>query len=99
MLRFPRRAMSAATLSIVAIVTVVGTQPTFAQGGGGFPGRPSIGAQSYNACVTTDYGTVAAKALGITEAVLRKDLVAGQALQDIATTANVDLATVTAAVQ
>src|SRR5258708_7559208 len=101
MLRFSKRYVSAATMTLVAIVTVLGGQPTYAQGGqGGFPGgRPSIGVQAYNACVTTDYATAAAKALAITPAVLRKDLVAGQALQDIATSANVDPQTVVAAIQ
>jgi len=99
MASFSKRSLSAVSVSLVAVATILGTQPIFAQGGGGgFPGRPSIGAQSYNACIATDYGAVAAKALGLTEAVLRKDLVAGQSLQDIATTANVDLATVTTAV-
>src|SRR5260221_6626011 len=100
MLRFSRRYMVAATMALVATVTGLGEQATCAQGGpGGFPGgRPSIGVQAYNACVTTDYAAVTAKALNITPAVLRKDLVAGQAIQDIATSANVDPQTVLAAV-
>src|SRR5260221_8884760 len=101
MLRFSRRYMVAATMALVATVTGLGEQATCAQGGpGGFPGgRPSIGVQAYNACVTTDYAAVTAKALNITPALLRKDLVAGQAIQDIATSANVDPQTVLAAVQ
>src|SRR5258708_9670711 len=100
MLRFSRRYMVAATMALVATVTVLGEQPTYAQGGpGGFPGgRPSIGVQAYNACVTTDYAAVTAKALNITPALLPKDLVARQAIKDIPTSANVDPPTVLAAV-
>src|SRR5258708_12619560 len=90
MLRFSRRYMVAATMALVATVTVLGEQPTYAQGGpGGFPGgRPSIGVQAYNACLTTDYAAVTAKALNITPAALRKDLVSGRPLTDIPPSAN-----------
>ncbi len=69
-----------------------------AQGAGGFR-RPSIDAQAFNACTTTDYAGLIAKTLNITPATLRKDIVNGQTLQDIATGANVDPQTVVTAYQ
>jgi hypothetical protein len=62
-------------------------------------GRPSIGVQAYNACVTTDYASVAAKALNITSAQLRTDIVQGQTLQQIASGANVSYQTVADTIQ
>lgn len=87
----------AVALIMVAVVTVGGEQPTLAQGP--VQGRPSINAQAFNACTTTDYATIAAKALGITAVELRKGIVGGQTLQDIATGKNVSLQTVVDAIQ
>jgi hypothetical protein len=53
----------------------------------------------YMSCNTTDYASAAATALGITPAELRKDIVSGQSLEDIAKTKKVDLQTVTTALQ
>lgn len=72
--------------------------PSLAQGGGGFR-RPSIDAQAFNACTTTDYAGLIAKTLNVTPATLRKDIVNGQTLQDIATAANVDPQTIVSAYQ
>jgi hypothetical protein len=46
--------------------------------------------QAFNACTTTDYTTIVANAINITPAILRKDVVSGQTLQDIITNANID---------
>ena len=98
MLKFLKGSTLAASMSMmVAVVTVSGTQPTLAQGTP--PGRPSIGVQAFNACTTTNYADTAAKALGITAAVLRKDIVSGQTIQAIATSANVPFQTVSDALQ
>lgn len=76
-------------VAVAAVFAFQGESPTLAQGGGGFR-RPSIDAQAFNACTTTDYASLIAKTLNITPATLRKDIVSGQALQDIVTNANVD---------
>ena len=84
-------------MAMVAVISVWGGQLTMAQGG--FPGRPSIPSQAFNACTTTNYTDIISKALGIASVDLRKDVVNGQSVQDIATSANVDLKTVTDAYQ
>ena len=97
MIRFSKLSIAAAAAAILAVSAGWGAQPSLAQGPRPF-GRPSINAQAFNACTTTNYGDIAAKVLNITAAQLRKDLVSGQTLQDIATSANVPLQTVTDAV-
>src|SRR5258708_30905199 len=92
--------------SLGAIVAMMGVglaltenQTTLAQGGtpGGTTGGFSIGLQDVNACVTGDFAGAVSKALGITPAELRKDVVNGQSLQEIAQSKNVDFATVATA--
>src|SRR5258708_4531006 len=89
--------------SLGAIVAMMGVglaltdnQTTLAQGGtpGGPSGGLSIGLQDVNACVTGDFAGAVSKALGITPAELRKDVVNGQSLQEIGERKNVDFATV-----
>lgn len=81
---------------MAAVIGVSGEQAASAQGQ--FPGRPSINVQAFNACTTTNYGDIAAKALNTTSAAIRKALVGGQTLQQIAAAANVDLKTVSDAI-
>jgi hypothetical protein len=97
MIRFSKNLLLAAALAAIATVMIWGEQPALAQGP--LPGRRSIDAQAFDACTTTNYADIAAKSLGITAAVLRKDIVSGQTLQEIATSANVPLQTVTDALQ
>ncbi len=85
--RLSRLALLVAATAMMGVISV---QPTLAQG----PTRPPIDVQAFNACTTTNYADIAAKALGITAATLRKDIVSGETLQDIATGANVDIQTV-----
>ncbi|HVO41031.1 MAG TPA: hypothetical protein VMT34_00320 [Aggregatilineales bacterium] len=97
-MRISRTFVLATMLVIVGVIVVCGEQPALAQG----PqrgGRPSIDAQAFNACTTTDYASIAAKALNISTADLRKAIVAGQTVQDIAASANVNYQTVADAVQ
>jgi hypothetical protein len=93
--RLPRWSTFALVVAVIASTVVWGEQPTLAQA----PNRPSIDAQAFNACTTTDYASIAAKSLNITPVVLRKDIVGGQTLQQIATAQNVSLQTVVDAVQ
>lgn len=95
--RFSKWFPLAATIAMMAVMTVWGEQQTRAQGP--LSGRPSIAAQAFNACTTTNYADIAAKSLGITAAVLRKDIVSGQTLPEIAASTNVTLQTVTDALQ
>lgn len=95
--KFSRWPLVVGAASIMAASTLLGGQAALAQGQQ--PGRPSIGVQAFNACVTTDYTTVVAKALGITEAELRKDIVAGQSLQDILTARNANAQAIGTALQ
>jgi hypothetical protein len=84
------------SIAVVSVTMAAAlSAPAFAQA----PGfrRPSIDAQAFNACTTTDYTGLIAKALNITPATLRKDIVSGQTLQDIATSANVDIQAVVTA--
>jgi hypothetical protein len=97
MVRNFKKPILATTMAVMAVAMVWGGQTTFAQGG--VPGSLSADAQAFNACTTTSYADVAAKALGITAAELRKDIVNGQTLQDIAKSKNVDVQTVIAAIQ
>src|SRR5258707_4619604 len=83
MLRISHFSVLVATVAILTIITTWGTQPILAQGPQ--PGRRSINAQAFNACTTTNYADIAAKALNITAAELRKDIVSGTTMQDIAT--------------
>lgn len=78
----------AVAMALLATIAAVGSQTTLAQGPR--PGRPSIDAQAFNACTTTDFTGIAAKLLNITPAVLRKDIVDGQTLPEVAKAANVD---------
>jgi hypothetical protein len=96
-MKFFKRPMFAVTAATMAVAMVWGQQTTFAQGAQ--PTAPSSGFAVYNACTATDYAGTAATALGITPAELRKDVVSGQSLQDIATSKNVDLQIVTTALQ
>jgi hypothetical protein len=95
--KFSRLPLLAGAASILAASALLSGQAALAQGRQ--PGRPSVGIQAFNACITTDYADVVAKAIGITAAELRKDIVAGQSLQDIVTAKNVDIQTVVAALQ
>jgi hypothetical protein len=95
--KFSRWPLLAGAASILAASTLLSGQAALAQGRQ--PGRPSIGVQAFNACTATDYGDVVAKAIGITAAELRKDIVAGQSLQDIVAAKKVDIQTVAAALQ
>ncbi len=97
MTRYFKFLLLAATLAALAMISIGGDLPTMAQGQ--FPGRPSIDAQAFNACTTTNYADIAAKTLGISPAELRKALVGGQTLQDLATSKNVDQKSVTDALQ
>lgn len=97
--QFGKASMIVTTLATMAVVTITGGQSAFAQApgqGGGF--RRSIGAQAVNACYTTNFGDIAAKALGITAVDIRKALVSGKTLQQIATDNNVDYQTVSTAI-
>ncbi len=94
--------------SLAVVITTMGVglamstnQATLAQGGtpGGPGGGLPIGLQAVNACVTGDFTGAVSKALGITPAELRKDVVMGQSLQDIAQAKGVDFATVASALQ
>ena len=84
--------------ALAAALALQDGSPALAQQGGGFR-RPSINVQAFNACTTTDYTGLIAKTLNITPAALRKDIVNGQTLQDLATGANVDPQTVVTAYQ
>ncbi len=95
--RFSRWPLLAGAASIMAASTLLGGQATLAQGQQ--PARLSVGVQAFNACTTTDYADVVAKALGVTAAELRKDIVAGQSLQDIMTTKNLNIQAVVNAIQ
>lgn len=95
--KFSRWPLLAGAATLLAVSTLLSGQAALAQGRQ--PGRPSIGVQAFNACTATDYADVVAKAIGITAAELRKDLVAGQSLQDIVAAKNVDIQTVAAALQ
>src|SRR5260221_5242479 len=97
MTRYFKFLLLAATLAALAMISIGGDLPTMAQGQ--FLGRPSIDAQAFNACTTTNYADIAAKTLGISPAELRKALVGGQTLQDLATSKNVDQKSVTDALQ
>ncbi len=88
-----RRAILA-TLVVVGGLTagLLGTRPVAAQGPAG---TGIVGVRNFLVCSTTDYTEVAAKALGITAANLRVALVSGKTLQEVATSKNVQLQTVT----
>ena len=96
-MKFFKRPAIAVTAATMVVAMVWGQQTTFAQGAQ--PTAPSSGFAVYNACTTTDYASAAATALNITPVELRKDVVAGQSLQDIATSKNVDLQVVMTALQ
>lgn len=106
MFRFSRHIGKASlmmtTLATMGVFTLASGQAAMAQGqgqgGGGGIFRRSIGAQAVNACYTTNFGDIAAKALGITVVDIRKALVNGETLQQIATDHNVDYQTVTTAI-
>src|SRR5579871_840105 len=95
--RFSKWTLLATATAFAAVIAQSGETPTFAQGP--FPGRPSINVQSFNACTTTNYGDIAAKAMNTTSVDIRKALVNGQNLQDILTAQNVQIQTVVDAVQ
>jgi hypothetical protein len=97
MTRFTKLSILSFTGILMAMLSVWSTSATLAQGPG--PNRPSINVQTFNACTSTDYGAIAAKALGITPVELRKDIVKGQTLQEIAASKNVELQTAADAVQ
>jgi uncharacterized protein YidB (DUF937 family) len=88
--------------SLVVIFAMMGVglalssnQATLAQGGTpAGPGGGLGGLQIVNACVTGDFTGAVTKALGISAAELRKDVVNGQSLSEIAQSKNVDYATV-----
>ncbi len=87
-------AVVGSTSALVVALALGSGQAALAQGPGpGGPGfrRPSIDAQAFNACTTTDYGSIVAKALGTNVVDIRKGLVAGQSLQAIATSVNGDV--------
>jgi hypothetical protein len=96
MKRFLKRPMLATTVAVITVAMAWASQTTLAQGGQ--PGNPAD-LQAVSACTTTSYADIAAKALGITAAELRKDIVSGQTLQDIARSKNVNIQTVTTALQ
>jgi len=87
----------AATAAAMSVVMALGGQAALAQGGQ--PAALSANVQAFNACTTTNYADVASKALGISSAELRKAVVSGQTLQDIAKSKNVDVQTVLTAIQ
>ncbi len=77
-------------------IGLIATQAASAQGPVQQPGfAPGLAL----ACSTTDYTDIAAKALGMTASDLRVALVSGKTLQDLATSKNVPLQTVTDALQ
>jgi len=85
--RFSRWSVLAAAALVVAI-GLDSNQPILAQNGG--PRRPSINVQAFNACTTTDYAALIAKALNISASMVRQDIVNGQTLQSIISAAGVD---------
>ncbi len=95
--RFTKWSLLAAAMALTAVIAQSGETPTLAQGP--FPGRPSINVQAFNACTTTNYGDIAAKALNTTSVDIRKALVSGKNLQDIVTAANIPVQTVVDAVR
>src|SRR5262245_1174277 len=100
MFRFSRQVSKASlivtSLATMGVFTLASGQAAMAQAPGIF--RRSIGAQAVNACYTTNFGDIAAKALGITVVDIRKALVNGETLQQIATDHNVDYQTVSTAI-
>src|SRR5262249_17461968 len=95
--KFTKWSLLAAAMTLTAVIAQASETTTLAQGP--FPGRPSINVQAFNACTTTNYSDIAAKALNTTTVDIRKALVNGKNLQDIATAANVQIQTVVDAVQ
>lgn len=100
MMGFFKKFSLAAIVAMMSVgLALTDNQTTLAQGGtpGGPSGGLSIGLQAVNACVTGDFAGAVSKALGITPVELRKDVVNGQSLQEIAQSKNVDFATVATA--
>lgn len=96
-MKFSRKPLLAAPIvGFMAVSMALGSQTTFAQQA---PTNNFTGLAVYGACSTTDVASAAASALGITATELRKDIVAGQSLQAIAQSKNVDLQTVATAIQ
>jgi hypothetical protein len=86
------------TLALLIGFSAMSPESTLAQG----PqpgGRPSINVQAFNACTTTNYADLAAKALNMAVPDIRKAIVSGQSIQQIAATANISPQTVEDAVQ
>lgn len=97
MLRVFKMAMVAAAAAVMTVATVWSSQPASAQGGQ--PTALSANVQAFNACTTTNYADLVSKTLGMSAAELRKAIVSGQSLQDIAKSKNVDIQTVMTAIQ
>ena len=81
----------AAVLGSLALVV----QPANAQGPAGGGATTMINLTSFQWCSTVDYADVAAKALGIATTDLRFALASGKSLETLATEKNVDIKTVT----
>ncbi len=94
---FKRPLLAAPIVGLMAVSMAWGTQTTFAQSAP--PNTFPTGLAVYGACSTTDITSAAASALCITAAELRKDIVAGQSLQAIAQSKNIDLQIVMTAIQ
>lgn len=90
-----RKTLWLSLIAICAIVVgLVVVRPSTAQG----PQQIGIGPLVFAECSTTDYIDVMAQALGMTSTELRVALVSGKTLNDIATSKNVTLQTVTDAI-
>src|SRR5437764_7960767 len=75
---------------------LVATQPTSAQGPTvPRPPFPMIAGALPTECSTTDYTGIAAKALGMTAPDLRVALISGKTVQDLASSKNVTMQTIT----
>lgn len=89
-------------VTAVLLSSMLIAQPAAAQGPGNQPPQPDSGVAglaAFSACVNTDMTGTAAKALGVTEGELRAALVGGKSVQQIATEKNVQMKTVTDAIQ
>jgi len=77
------RKLSLVAVTVLSLVTLA---PAHAQGGGF--ARPSISVQAFNACTTTDYADLVAKALGKSVVDVRMAIVSGETLQEFVQDAN-----------
>src|SRR5258708_4161701 len=94
---FKRPLLAAPIVGLMAMSMAWGTQTSFAQWAP--PNTVPTALAVYGAWSSTDITSAAASALGITAAELRKDIVAGQSLQAIAQSKNIDLQIVMTAIQ